>query len=893
MKLVRRLASIVDWIFHRQRAEQALADELQAFVEISAAEKIRDGLQPEEARRLARLELGGVEQVREQVRTYRHGGWLDEIGRDVRYAFRMFVRNPGFTLVIVVTLTLGIGANTAIFSLIDALMLRWLPVRNPQELVQVAFQPPSPKDAPGTSFSYAIVRAFAGQHEIFAGVAGFSSFTFDVGSREAVRRAPGALVTGGYYETLGLQPAAGRLLGREDDEPGAPLVAVISDGYWEREYARSPDAIGQTVQLNDIPATIVGVSPRGFTGANVGSIADITIAVAALPQVDASAAPLLGPGNFWLRVLARPQSGVSVSQATARLNAVWPEISGAVIAPHWPASRREAMANSVFQLFSGGTGWSYLRNIYRKPLLVLMAVVGLVLLIACANVASLLLARASARQKEMAVRLALGAGRGRIVRQLLIESTLLSLVGAACGIGLAGVAGRFLVSLISSGPIGPTPLVFDLTPNWHVLAFTSGVAIVTGIVFGLAPALQTTAAGPSATLKLNMEDARTSSSRSKLLPSLVVAQVALSLILLSGAGLFVRTLQNLQRLDPGFNPERVLLVDSEGRRTPFPRDVLESVQHLPGVLSASLSTHTPLSGSVWSEPAVPAGQPIPERDNAHFVGAGPGFFATMQIRLVAGREFTDRDSANSAPVAIVNEVLAARHFANQNAVGQHLSAMVRGRRTDLEIVGVVKNTNAAGLRLSPPPTVYVAYAQLQGDFPTTLAVRATGPLGQAASAIQRALQSAMPGALVDVRLLSRQVEATMVQERMMATLASGFGLLALTLTCVGLYGLLAYSVAQRTREIGIRMALGAQGPRVVAMVLGSGARLVIIGIALGLPAAWAASRSVGSMLFGLTPTDPVTVAGAAIALAAAAQMAAYLPARRASRVDPLVALRHE
>jgi predicted permease len=265
----------------------------------------------------------------------------------------------------------------------------------------------------------------------------------------------------------------------------------------------------------------------------------------------------------------------------------------------------------------------------------------------------------------------------------------------------------------------------------------------------------------------------------------------------------------------------------------------------------------------------------------------------MQIRLVAGREFTDRDSANSAPVAIVNEVLAARHFANQNAVGQHLSAMVRGRRTDLEIVGVVKNTNAAGLRLSPPPTVYVAYAQLQGDFPTTLAVRATGPLGQAASAIQRALQSAMPGALVDVRLLSRQVEATMVQERMMATLASGFGLLALTLTCVGLYGLLAYSVAQRTREIGIRMALGAQGPRVVAMVLGSGARLVIIGIALGLPAAWAASRSVGSMLFGLTPTDPVTVAGAAIALAAAAQMAAYLPARRASRVDPLVALRHE
>jgi predicted permease len=565
-------------------------------------------------------------------------------------------------------------------------------------------------------------------------------------------------------------------------------------------------------------------------------------------------------------------------------------MSEQVIAAHWPASRRKAMAESVFQLLPGGTGWSYLRDIYRKPLLVLMAVVGLVLLIACANVASLLLARASARQKEMAVRLALGAGRGRIVRQLLIESTLLSLIGAACGIALAGVAGRFLVSLISSDA---TRLEFDLTPNWHVLAFTSGVAIATGIVFGLVPAMQATAAGPSATFKLNMEDARTSSSRSKLLPSLVIAQVALSLILLSGAGLFVRTLQNLQSLDPGFSSEGVLLVDSEGRRTPLPRDVIENVLRLPGVLSASLSTHTPLSGSVWSEPAVPAGQPIPERDNAFFVGAGPGFFPTMGIRLLAGREFTDRDSPKSAAVAVVNEVFAARHFANQNAIGQHLSANVRGRRTDLEIVGLAKNTNAAGLRNSPPPTVYVAYGQLQGDFPTTLAVRAAAPSGQAASALQRALQSAMPGALIDVRLLSRQVEATMVQERMMATLASGFGILALTLTCVGLYGLLAYGVAQRTREIGIRMALGAQGNRVVVMVLRSGARLVIIGIALGLPGAWVASRSLGSMLFGLTPTDPATTGGAIIALAAAAQLAAYLPARRASRVDPLVALRYE
>jgi predicted permease len=384
-----------------------------------------------------------------------------------------------------------------------------------------------------------------------------------------------------------------------------------------------------------------------------------------------------------------------------------------------------------------------------------------------------------------------------------------------------------------------------------------------------------------------------SGSRSRLLPSLVSAQVALSLVLLAGAGLFVRTLRNLQNFDPGFNPEGVLLVDLEGRRTAVPREILDEVQRLPGVASASLSTHTPLSGAVWSEPAVPAGQPIPERDNAYFIGAGPGFFGTMQVHLLSGREFTHRDSADSPAVAVINQVFAQRHFSNQNPIGQHLSANVRGQRRDLEIVGLVKNTNAAGLRASPPPTVYVAYAQLTGDFPTTLAVRAAGPLGRTASAIEQVLRSKVPGAPIEVLPLSVQVQATMVQERMMATLAGGFGLLALTLACVGLYGLLAYSVARRTKEIGIRMALGAQATWVVALVLKGAARLVLVGIAVGLPAAWAASRWVESMLFGLTPTDPAAIGGAIVLLATAAQLAAYLPARRASRVDPLAALRHE
>jgi putative ABC transport system permease protein len=517
----------------------------------------------------------------------------------------------------------------------------------------------------------------------------------------------------------------------------------------------------------------------------------------------------------------------------------------------------------------------------------LMTVAGLVLLIACANVASLMLARASVRQREIAVRMAIGAGRVRVVRQLLIESTLLSLIGAACGVGLAWVATRTLVDLISGGP---EMIVFDLAPNMRVLSFTTILALATGMLFGIAPALQSTAVGPSATLK---EDARTTTSRSRLLPVLVTVQVAVALVLLAGAGLFVRTLRNLQTLDPGFTAGGVVVANLEGRQATIPSDVLADVRRLPGIGAASLATHTPLNGWTWSEPAVPAGQPLPERDTATFVGADPGFFDALQIRLISGRVFRDSDAPAGPFVAVVNEVYAHRYFGDQSPIGQHLSAKVSGRPEDLEIVGLVKSVNARGLRAQPPPIVYVAFAQVPGNRATNLIVRVQGPITGAMDSVQRTLQAKVPGASVVIRPLSAQVASTIVQERMMAMLAGTFGWLALTMTCVGLYGLLAYSVAQRTREIGIRMALGAQGARVVRSVLTSGVRLVGVGIMLGLPAAWGASRWIGSMLYGLTPTDPVTVGGAILILAVATLLAAFLPARRASRVDPLVALRHD
>ncbi len=887
MTLFHRLASMLRWIARRESAERDLGAELDAFVELSAAQKMRDGLSAAEARRLAIMELGGVEQVKEQVRTGRHGAWLDEIWRDVRYGFRTFKRDRGFAAVVVVTLALGIGANTAIFSLIDALMLRWLPVPNPHELVQVTLRMPNSSGPAGDAFSDAMVRALADQKEVFTNLAGFTAFTFTAGSGDSIAKVHGALVTGEFYQTLGLSPSVGRLLQRSDDEPGAPLSAVITDGYWERQFRRDPSAVGRTLLLNGATATIVGVSPPGFVGAAVGTNADVTVPVRAFASVNRLIAEISGPGNFWLRIVARPVPGVTTSQAAARLTTIWSGIWDAVIASHWPASRRQEFAAARFELEPGGTGWSFMREMYRTPLMVLMAAVVVVLLIACANVASLLLARASSRRSEIAVRLAIGAGRARIVRQLLIESLLLSSIGAALGIVLASLSSRFLVDAISMGPFQAE---FDLTPNLHILAFTAAVAAATGILFGLAPAFQSSVVGPIAALK---DDGRTTSTRSRWLSSLIGAQVALSLSLLVGAGLFARTLRNLQHVDAGFNREGLLIVDLEERRTAAPSSMLEAVQRVPGVVSASLSTHTPLSGSTWSDVAVPKGEPLPQRDTALFVGVGPRFFETMQTPIVAGRDITERDDATAPAVALVNQAFARRYFKNGQPLGQYLSAIVAGDRRDLEIVGVAKDTSAAGLRREAPATVYVSYRQMPGRFSTTIEARVSGSLSATAEAIRQALQPSLPDTPIDVRPMSAQVDATLVRERVMATLSGAFGGLALVLACVGLYGVQAYAVARRTKEIGVRIALGARRTEVIAMILGGAVRLVAIGVLLGLPAAWLASRWIGAMLFDVGPADPATVAGAIALLTASALVAAYMPARRASLVDPIVALRHE
>ena len=884
--MIARLRSLARNLRGRHAFEDAMNDEMRFHLESRAADLVRRGLSPADAARQARLEFGSLEKQKDEARASVGLRILDDIAGDLRYAVRTFAANKAFALTAVVTLALGIGANTAIFNLMDALVLRWLPVSRPQDLLMLQLAGPGAQTG-DPSVSYPLVQALDDRREIFAAAAGYSGSRFTVGSGASMANVRGAMVTGAFYETLGLTPVAGRLLSRADDTPGAPLMAVISYGYWERAFARDPSIVGRTLVVNGVPTEIVGVSPRGFSGANVGATADLTLSVSAIAGVEPQARGLLGPGNSWLRVLARPQPGVSPAEAAARLTAAWPEIAVRAIDPRWSPTRKASIAGARPLLVPGGTGWTWMRAIYVEPLQILMGVVAVVLLIACANVASLMLARAGARRKEFAVRLAIGAGRGRLVRQLLVESVVLALAGAAGGLVLARSTGDLIVSVISTPQ---TNLAFDLTPSWHVFVFTTAVALATALIFGIAPAIQATSISATQALK---DDQRTATSRSRLLPSLVAAQMALSLVLLIGAGLFLRTLRNLQTLDAGFQPNGVLFVELERRPDVVPLSILDDIRRLPGVVSASLSTHTPLSGSTWSEPAVPVGQVLPERDTAVFIGASPDFFGTLQMRLAAGREFTIDDSAQSDPVAIVNERYAEVYFGRGSPVGRRLSAKINGRKVELQIVGVVNDAKTHGLRRPAPATVFVPYAQLTGTSFANIEIRTAASIAELGPPLTRLLQPLQPNHPIEIARLSAQADSALVQERMMATLASGFGLLALVLAAVGIYGLLSYAVARRRREIGIRMALGAQPRGVIALML-RGARVpVLIGILAGAPAAWLVSRSIQSMLFGLTPLDPIAIGGAIVVLAVIAHLAAYLPARRAARVDPLVALKCE
>jgi putative ABC transport system permease protein len=866
-----------------------LAQQIDAYVEA--------GMTREEAKRRANFEFGGVEQVKEECRESRSWYAAAAVLRDLGYGLRLLRRNPAFSAVAVLSIALGIGANTAIFSVIEALLLRSLPVPHPEHLLQVQMVV---NGRSSDSFSYPVIQALSERKDVFASLGGFSGNTYSVGPVETPLRVPGSLVSGGFFAALELQPAAGRLLVPEDDLPGAALVAVISDRYWERNYQRDPSAIGSALLVEGQPTTIVGVTPAGFTGANVGEISDLTMTFQALPRLTPSRAGLLQAGNF-NRILARSAPGLSAKEVGARLQVAWPGMASVAVSPTAPPERRQALLQSTLEVQPGGAGWTPLRSQYQAPLYVLMSITGLVLLVACANVANLLLARSSARRREIAIRLAIGASRGRIVRQLLIESLVLAGLGAALGVALARFGSELLLRLVS----GPQPIRLDVGLNGQVLAFTLGLTVLTGVLFGLAPAFQATAAGPGEALKGSGRVV--TGARGGMTSALVALQTALSVVLLIAAGLFVRTMRNLQAIDPGFRHEGVLMLDLDPRQALRAtgsqgdarvagvfREGLEAVTQLSGVTAVGLSNYTPVSGGFWSQQVLVNGQRVGEED-APFFAVSPGFFAVLRMRLAAGRDFTLRDDERAPAVVIVNEEFVRRFIPAGRALGQRVSVASSRYWQDMEIVGVVSNAAHYSLREPLRPSVFVPFFQQAPDRMAfgTFEIRGAGSLGALASAVETAIRRKLPGVPVKTRSFTAQVENSIRREILMAQLAGFFGVLALALGAIGLYGLLSYKVTQRTSEIGIRMALGARRTQVVWMVLSSGLRLVGIGLAIGLPAALWASRLVAGMLYGLSPMDAPTIAAAVIVLVATGVAAGFVPARRASRVEPMAALRCE
>lgn len=855
-------------LFSGKQGNEELDDELRFHLEMQAEDNTRAGMDPAEARYAATRSFGGVARVKEHYRERRSFAGIEAALQDVRYALRGMRKSPGFTATAVTSLALGIGANAAIFSLIDALMLRPLAVRHPEQLAQIVVPTP---DRLAETFPYPMVRGLARNQDVFDGLAGFSSDRFDT---DTDSHTPGAWVSGGYYETLGLVPVEGRLLTEADDQRGAPVVAVISDGYWSRRFGRDPAAIGRQIRVDNTPVTIVGVSPPGFDGMDVSQPADITMPIAVTPQVLSSAygEGLIGPGYWTRQIVARLKPGVSISQAKAMLAVLWPRVTGP-----------QELISFKPDLIPAATGWTELRQKYRRPLLVLMGIAAVVLLIACANLANLLLARATARQREVAVRLAIGAGRGRIVRQLLTESVLLAGFGAVLALILANYGSSLLVQMLSRAQLNP--IFLDVSPNTHILLFASAEAITTVMLFGLVPAFRATAGGPPSALQDNPSQLA-GGRRTRLGSTLVVIQVALSLLLLIGAGLFVRTLQNLRNLDAGFRCEGVLLV---GINDPNPsgwnaffRESLETAKRIPGVTAAGLSMMTPLQvGTVTYDVKVPD---LGTGGHVSFDRIGPGYFETMRTPILQGRDFTPHDLKGSAPVAIVNEAFVRAYLAGGPAVGRRV-VVDDPAGPGVEIVGVVKDVRSRSLRESAIPALYVCLFQ-RTEASADLSVRVDGSPALVASELRRRFSS-------EPHALDEQVEKTLIQERLMATLTASFGALALILASVGLYGLLAYTVSRRTHEVGIRMALGAKQEQVLWLVMKDALRLLAAGLILGLPCALALSRLVSSMLFGVTPADRGTIAGAAATLVVFGLAAAFLPARRASRVDPMVALRNE
>jgi putative ABC transport system permease protein len=821
---------------------------------------------------------------------------MDALLQDLRYAIRALRSSPGFAAVAILSLALGIGANTAIFSLIDSVILKTLPVSHPEQLVQVTM------GTEGAYYTNPIWEQVRDRQDVFSGIFAYGWGRFNLAAGGEARYAQGNYVGGQFFETLGLRTLLGRTFTRADDQRGCPGTAVLSYGFWQKEYAGRADVIGKNISLDNHPFEILGVIALGFTGIDVGSSTDVYVPICAEKIIHGETSMLDMRSAWWMRVIGRPKPGISADQATARLKTLAPAIFDATTPPNWKADDKANYRKRTFEIQMAANGLSNIRRQYQQALIILMVITGVVLLIACANVANLLLARSAARQREIAIRVALGSGRGRLIRQLFTESLVLSLSGAALGILFAQWGTRLMVGFLS---FGSSKVFLDLSIDSRVLGFTAGVAILTGLLFGLAPACRGTRVNPQSAMKANARGV-IEGSKFGIGKALVVLQVALSLLLVVGAGLMLTTFFKLETLDAGFEREHILLADVDLRNGHYPperrgavyREMLEHLRALPGVRSIGHSSVTPLSGSSWNDNLEIEGYTSKSRYDTlvYFNEVSDRYLETMGIDLVAGRDFNAHDTTESPKVAIVNQTVSQKFFGGQNPIGKRYRTENGNKMSDwVEIVGVMKDTKYGTLREETLPTAYVPASQnAKPRESITFEVRAAaGAPTVLISAVKSAIAQVNRDVSLQFKTLAVQVDESLARERLLATLSGFFGGLALMLAMIGLYGVMSYNVARRRNEIGIRMALGAEQARVLRMVLGEVAILISIGLAIGLGTAIGTTRFVESFLYGMKPNDPWTLSLAAGVLALVAVLAGFLPARRASRLDPMSALRDE
>jgi macrolide transport system ATP-binding/permease protein len=913
------------WWLQRRRKEDELREELQFHLEEEAVEREAAGLSRDQARWAARRDLGNVTLVQENTRTLWSWLLLEQLAQDVRYGVRAMFKNRLFTALAALSLALGIGANTAIYSFMDAILLRALPVADPHSLVAVKWQrratPPGTPNASvmrsGDGSTYrdrsgitAAIFPFPAFERLQEASTPVFSFLFahkpaggvTVRVKGEAELAQGEYVSGDFFRGLAVPPAAGRLIIADDDRAGAAPAAVLSLGYSQRRFGDAASATGQQILINNVPFTVIGVTPSEFFGVDPAAAPQVYLPMHASLLFDTAAGrAFLDPNYYWVEMMGRLRPGVGLAQAQAALAGSFAQ---------WVATTAtndlERANLPVLRLEEGAGGLDSLRRQYSQPLYVLLAMVGLILAIACANTANLLLARAAARRREMAVRLSLGAGRWRVVRQLLTESILLASLSGALGIFIAVIGIRVLTLLLANGQEGFT-LHAEL--NWHVLSVTLTLSLLCGLLFGLAPAMQSTRPA----LMPMLRDRSVTESRGRirariphltLTQALVVAQIAISLFLLVAAGLFVRTLSNLQSISLGFNREGVLLFElnapqagyPESRVADFYADLRRRLSAVPGVRDVTLS-HASLIRAGRSHPITINGQPT---QGTRVLWTGPQFFTTMQIPIVRGREIAESDRQGTLPVAVVSELFAKTNFGDADPIGRRIeiggSVKVGGVPLVLEVVGVAATARYGGLKREIPPVVYVPYAQVPPPQlrQMTYAMRTESDPLRYVGAVRQIVHEADDRVPVtNIRTQAADIDQTINQEIVFARLCSAFAILALVIACVGLYATMAYAVARRTGEIGLRMALGAGRGAVIWMVLREVCVLAAIGLAIGVPAALGTSRLFESFLFEIKPNDPRALTLAAVILLTAALMAGYGPARRASRVDPMIALRHE